>query len=146
MRRRVLIGRSDEEVKEYQLLQSVELEEESTDILEQNISGMTQLMILLEFLPQNSIQLDFDIGDLRVFLVNGATNESGSRYIEVRIEKISDRVLVEYSSLSGNSNSNYGNVNRAYLRAIPSFDKLKITSNNINNKFVAGTKAYVYGR
>lgn len=130
-------------MKEYQLLQSVELEEDGTDILEQNISGMTQLMILLESLPQNPIQLDFDIGDVRVFLINNATNASGSRYIEVRIEKISDRVLVEYSSLSGNSNSNYGNVNRAYLKSVPSFDKLKITS---NNKFVAGTKAYVYGR
>ena len=142
----MIFERSDEEVKEYQLLQSVELEEDSRDILEQNISGMTQLMILLEFLPQDPIQLDFDIGDVRVFLVNGATNASASRYIEVKIEKISDRVLVEYSSLFGNANSNYGSVNRAYLRSVPSFDKLKITSNNNSNKFVAGTKAYVYAR
>ena len=134
------------DMKEYQLLQSVELEEDSTDILEQNISGMTQLMILLEFLPQNSIQLDFDIGNIRVFLINGVMSTSASRYIEVRIEKISDRVLVEYSFLTEKYNSNYGNVNRAYLIVIPSFDKLKITSNNTNNKFVAGTKAYVYGR
>lgn len=146
MRRRMIFERSDEEVKEYQLLQSVELEEDSRDILEQNISGMTQLMILLEFLPQDPIQLDFDIGDVRVFLVNGAINASALRYIEVKIEKISDRVLVEYSSLSGNANSHYGSVNRAYLKSVPSFDKLKITTNNTNNKFVTGTKAYIYGR
>lgn len=146
MRRRMIFERSDEEVKEYQLLQSVELEEDSRDILEQNISGTTQLMILLEFLPQDPIQLDFDIGDVRVFLLNSATNASAKRYIEVRIEKISDRVLVEHSSLNGNLNSNYGAVNMAYLISVPSFDKLKILSNNTNNKFVAGTKAYIYGR
>lgn len=157
MRRRMMIGQGEEDVREWKLIwDSGVIEEEMHRTDDVDVSGYAELMVFAKVVPVASnpastrygaVEVIDDDGRRHQLLVGTLFVQNGnSRLSKVRIEKV-DNLIVSQSSTSWNGGEIFeggwgcDNLNemRDSIVTANSMQRVFVSNQNVNNEYLFGT-------